>query len=160
MKIKCLFLTALLLTVTSVSFAQSKSKSGAALVNGFTKRVALSKTKPCVVLNGSVQPKNFDTYIFSARTGQTVVASPFYYGEETDRPADDEQGLSGFVIVLPNGEQSEDPQDDQFTAEQTGEYKILVRPAYTRTDGKYALKISVTNKAPKLSDPNEMPKCL
>ncbi len=61
MKIKCLFLTALLLTVTSTGSAQSKS--GATPVKGIIKLVALSKTKPCVVLEGSVQPKNFDTYI-------------------------------------------------------------------------------------------------
>ena len=158
MKIKCLFLTALLLTVTSIGSAQSKS--GATPVKGITKRVALSITKPCVVLEGSVQPKNFDTYILKVRKGQTVIASPYYYGEETDRPADDEQGLSGFVIVMPNGEKSEDPQDDQFQAEKSGEYKILVRPAYTRTNAKYRLKISVTDKAPEtFDDLNAPPKC-
>lgn len=151
MKIKCLLMTALLLAVVSMGSAQSKS--------GITKRVALTKAKPCVVLQGSVQPKKFDTYIFSAKKGQMVVAGPFYYGDETDRPADDEQGVSGFVIVMPNGERSEDPQDDQFKAEQTGTYKLLVRPAYTRTVGKYAVKLSVTSKEPKLSDPNEAPKC-
>ena len=158
MKIKCLFLIALLLTVASIGSAQSKS--GATSVNRIIKRVALSKTKPCVILEGSVQPKNFDTYIFNARKGQTIIASPYYYGEETDRPADDEQGLSGFVIVLPNGEKSEDPQDDMFQAEKSGEYKILVRPAYKRTTGKYALKISITDKAPATSDDlNAPPKC-
>ena len=159
MKIKCLLLTALLLAVTTIGFAQAK-KPAPKPVNEITKRVALSKTKPCVVLEGSVQPKNFDTYIFKARKGQTVIASPYYYGEETDRPADDEQGLSGFVIVMPNGEKSEDPQDDQFQAEKSGEYKILVRPAYTRTTGKYRLKISVTDKAPEtFDDLNAPPKC-
>jgi len=158
MKIKCLLLTALLLAVASIGSAQSKS--GATPVKGITKRVALSKTKPCVVLEGSVQPKKFDTYIFKARKGQTVIAGPYYYGEETDRPTDDEQGLSGFVIVMPNGEKSEDPQDDQFQADKSGEYKILVRPAYKRTTGKYALKISVTDKAPDTSDDlNAPPKC-
>ena len=156
--LKKIILFGLLMTVgATLAFAQAKSTLNK--TTGITKRITLSKTKPCVILTGSVQPKNFDTYIFRAVKGQTIIASPFYYGDETDRPEDDVQGLSGFVIVLPNGRKVEDPQDDQFQAEKTGEYKILVRPAYTRTTTKYALKISVTNKLPGLSDPNEPPKC-
>ena len=125
-----------------------------------TKSVTLSKTKPCMVLTGSVQPKNFDTYIFRASKGQTIVANPYFYGKETNRPKNDEQGLSGFVIVQPNGEKFEDPQDVQFNAEQTGRYKVLVRPAYRRTTGRYALKISVTDGLPTgVDDTNKAPTC-
>jgi hypothetical protein len=127
---------------------------------GITKRVTLSKTKPCVILTGSVQPKNFDTYIFNAAKDQTIIAEPYFYGKETNRPKDDEQGLSGFVIVMPDGEKFEDPQDVQFSVENTGEYKVLVRPVYKRTTAKYALKISVTDKLPDtLDDLNKPPKC-
>ncbi len=124
---------------------------------GITKRVALTNAKPCVILTGAVQPKNFDTYIFRARKGQTIAAAPFYYGRETNRPSDDEQGSSGFDFVPPGGKSMVDPQDVIFTAMRTGDYKILIRPAYRRTTGKYALKLSVTNKTPKTFDDLDKP---
>lgn len=144
----------------SVGRKKTASTSGAAQVNGITKSVTLSKTKQCVILTGSVQPKKFDTYIFQAAKGQIIIADPFFYGKETNRPKDDEQGLSGFVIVMPDGEKVEDPQDVQFNVEKGGEYKVLVRPAYKRTTGKYALKISVTDESPDTADElNKPPKC-
>jgi len=127
---------------------------------GITKRVTLIKTKPCVILTGAVQPKNFDTYIFRAAKNQTIVAAPFYYGRETNRLADDEQGSSGFDFVSPDGKSISDPQDVIFTATRTGNYKILVRPAYRRTSAKYVLKLSVTDKKPKtFDDLNKPPTC-
>jgi hypothetical protein len=124
---------------------------------GITRRVALTKAKPCVILTGAVQPKNFDTYIFHAAKNQIIVAAPFYYGRETNRPATDEQGSSGFVIVLPDGESIADPQDVVFTAERTGDYKVLVRPTYRRTNAKYVLKLSVTGKMPETFDDFDNP---
>jgi hypothetical protein len=136
------------------------SGAGQVKTTGITKRVTLSKTNQCVILTGSVQSKNFDTYIFSATKGQTVIADPYFYGKETNRPKDDEEGLSGFVIVMPGGEKFEDPQDVQFNVEKTGQYKVLVRPAYKRTTGRYALKLSVTDKLPAtIDDPSKPPKC-
>ena len=136
------------------------SQADVCWAQGITKNVTLTKTTPCVVLTGAVQPKNFDTYIFHAAKGQTVVADTYYYGKETNRPKNDEEGVSGFVIVMPDGKKVEDPQDDQFTAEKTGVYKILVRPAYRRTTGKYAIKLSVTDALPPLSDDlGKPPKC-
>lgn len=157
--LKKIILFGLLMTL-GASLALAQAKTTSVKTTGITKSVTLSKTKQCVILTGSVQPKNFDTYIFQAAKGQTIIASPFYYGKETNRPKDDEQGLSGFVIVMPDGEKFEDPQDDQFQVEKTGKFKILVRPAYKRTTGKYALKISVTDNLPDtLDDPNKPPKC-
>ncbi len=124
---------------------------------GITKRVTLTKTKPCVILTGAVQPKNFDTYIFRAAKNQTIIAAPFYYGRETDRPEDDAQGSSGFDFISPDGKSIVDPQDVVFTATRTGNYKILVRPAYRRTNAKYVLKLSVTNKIPKTFDDFDKP---
>lgn len=128
---------------------------------GVTKHVTLTKLKPCVLLTGAVQPKNFDTYIFSAKKGQIIIAEPHFYGKETNRPKDDEEGVSGFVFVDPAGQQTEDPQDVIFRAEKTGEHKILVRPAYRHTGaGKYLLKISVTDKEPKNAFAmTKVPKC-
>ena len=134
--------------------------SAAAQTKGITKRVTLTKTKPCVLLIGAVQPKNFDTYVFRARKNQTIIAEPFYYGRQTNRPADDEQGSSGFEFIPPGGESVADPQDVVFYAEKTGVYKILVRPTYRRTKAKYVLKISVTDKMPTDSgDLNKPPTC-
>ena len=132
-----------------IATAQNKS--------GITKRVTLTKAKPCVILTGAVQPKNFDTYIFRASKNQTIVAEPFYYGRETNRSDDDEQGTSGFEFVSPDGESIADPQDVVFTTTRTGDYKILVRPAYRRTKAKYILKLSVTDKIPKISDDFDRP---
>jgi hypothetical protein len=113
---------------------------------GITKRVTLTKTKPCLILTGAVQSKNFDTYIFQARKGQTIIADPFYYGRETNRPKSDEEGSSGFEFIPPKGERMVDPQDIVFEAEQTGEYKIRVKPTYRRTSAKYVLKLIVKDK--------------
>jgi hypothetical protein len=145
--------TTIVLILVLICSAMAQTKGG------ITKRVALSKTVPCVILKGAVQPKNFDTYVFRALKNQTIVAYPFYFGRETNRPADRE-GISGFVFVAPGGKRSEDPQDVFFKATRTGDYKILVRPAYRRTSAKYVLKISVTDETPTFtSDYPNAPTC-
>ncbi len=145
------------IVVISALLGSASWQIAAQTKQGITKRVALTNAKPCVILTGAVQPKNFDTYIFRARKGQTIVAAPFYYGRETNRPDDDEQGSSGFDFISPNGDSIVDPQDVIFEAARTGKYKILIRPAYRRTTGKYVLKLSVTNKTPKISDDLDKP---
>lgn len=125
--------------------------------SGITKRVTLTNAKPCMILTGAVQTKNFDTYIFRALKGQTIIAAPFYYGSETNRPATDEQGTSGFDFIAPGGKSISDPQDVIFEATLTGDYKILIRPAYQRTNAKYVLKLSVTNKQPETFDDLDKP---
>ena len=156
MKKKMIF--AVVLTMFSAAFALDRP-AAAQTNTGITKSVTLTKAKPCVILTGLVQPKNFDTYTFHAAKGQTVITDPYYFGKEVGRKKDDE-GISGFVIVKPDGEKWEDPQDVQFMVEKTGEYKVLVRPAYKHTTGKYSLKISVTDTIPStIDDPRKPPTC-
>lgn len=111
--------------------------------NGLSRRVKLPTRRPCVILRGSVQPPRRDTYIFQARKGQLVVTDVFYHGNVIKRRGDDEEGSSDFIFVQPDGERIEDAQDIVFSARQTGEYRVIVRPTRRRTNPRYTLKISL-----------------
>lgn len=110
---------------------------------GLSRRVKLPAHRPCVILRGTVQPPRSDTYIFQARRGQVIVTDVFYRGNVIKRRGDDEEGSSDFIFVHPDGERIEDAQDVVFSARQTGEYRVIVRPTRRRTNPRYTLKISL-----------------
>jgi hypothetical protein len=111
--------------------------------SGVSQRVRFPAGRACTVLRGSVQPPRRDTYIFHARKGQIIVTDVFYHGNTIKRRGDDEEGSSDFIFVYANGERIEDAQDVVFTATQTGEHRVIVRPTRRRTDSRYTLKISL-----------------
>lgn len=110
---------------------------------GMSRRVRLPARRACTILRGSVQPPRRDTYIFHARQGQLVVTDVFYHGNTIKRPTDDEYGSSDFIFVYADGQRVEDAQDVVFSATQTGEYRVIVRPTRRRTNPRYTLKISL-----------------
>lgn len=110
---------------------------------GLTGKVRFPARRPCTILRGSVQPPRKDTYIFHARQGQLIVTDVFYHGSTIRRRTDDEEGSSDFIFVYPDGQRVEDAQDVVFTATQTGDYRVIVRPTRRRTNPRYTLKISL-----------------
>ncbi|HEY0099231.1 MAG TPA: hypothetical protein VGB76_09775 [Pyrinomonadaceae bacterium] len=94
-------------------------------------------------MRGTVQPPRRDTYIFHARQGQVIVTDVLYHGNTIRRRTDDEEGSSDFIFIHPDGERVEDAQDVVFSARQTGDYRVIVRPTRRRTNPRYTLKISL-----------------
>ena len=110
---------------------------------GLSRRVRFPARRACTILRGSVQPPRRDTYIFQARKGQLIVTDVFYHGNVIKRRGDDEEGSSDFIFIQPDGQRTEDAQDVVFSAAQTGEYRVIVRPTRRRTNPRYTLKISL-----------------
>lgn len=111
--------------------------------NGLSRRVSFPARRACTILRGSVQPPRRDTYIFHARRGQLIVTDVFYHGSTIKRRTDDEEGSSDFIFVYADGQRVEDAQDVVFSATQTGDYRVIVRPTRRRTNPRYTLKISL-----------------
>jgi hypothetical protein len=130
-----LFTAAHLLTFSADAAGQERG--------GLSRRVRFPARRACTILRGSVQPPRRDTYIFHARKGQLIVTDVFYHGNVIKRRGDDEEGSSDFIFVHPNGERIEDAQDVVFSATQTGDYRVIVRPTRRRTNPRYTLKISL-----------------
>jgi hypothetical protein len=110
---------------------------------GLTRRVRFPARRACTILRGSIQPPRRDTYIFHAREGQLIETDVSYYGNTIRRRGDDEEGSSDFIFIYPDGERIEDAQDVVFSARQTGDYRVIVRPTRRRTNPRYTLKISL-----------------
>lgn len=108
-----------------------------------SRKVRFPARRACTILRGSVQPPRRDTYIFHARRGQLIVTDVFYHGNTIRRRTDDEEGSSDFIFIYPDGERVEDAQDVVFSAKQTGDYRVIVRPTRRRTNPRYTLKISL-----------------
>ncbi|HLL72493.1 MAG TPA: hypothetical protein VK363_13710 [Pyrinomonadaceae bacterium] len=110
---------------------------------GVSRRVRFPARRACTILRGSVQPPRRDTYIFHAREGQLIETDVSYHGNTIRRRGDDEEGSSDFIFIYPDGERVEDAQDVVFSARQTGDYRVVVRPTRRRTNSRYTLKISL-----------------
>ena len=136
-------LAALSLLLTSVWMLMFSADAAGQAGRGVTQRVRFPARRACTILRGSVQPPRRDTYIFHARKGQLIVTDVFYHGNTIKRRGDDEEGSSDFIFVYANGERVEDAQDVVFSATQTGEYRVIVRPTRRRTNPRYTLKISL-----------------
>lgn len=110
---------------------------------GLSRRVRFPARRACTILRGSLQPPRKDTYTFHARRGQLIVTDVFYHGSTIKRSAEDEEGSSDFIFVYADGQRVEDAQDVVFSATQTGDYRVIVRPTTRRTSPRYTLKISL-----------------
>ncbi|MCL1468155.1 hypothetical protein [Argonema galeatum] len=108
---------------------------------GVTRRVQFPRGSTSTTINGSVVLGNKDTYIFRARQGQTIITDVTWVGTRVDNVED--QGLSGFTFIAPNGESYEDPQDIYFNAKSTGDYKVVVRQPYRMSSPRYRFKLTI-----------------
>ena len=82
-----------------------------------------------------------DTYIFHADKGQTISGDVVWQGDRFGNP--DDQGLSGFIFIEPDGTSHEDPQDFFFPAKATGDYRVVVRAPYRMTNYRYKFELSI-----------------
>jgi hypothetical protein len=105
-------------------------------------RIKFSPGSKSTVIKSSVSLGKKDTYIFHARKGQTIIALVTWNGDRADGK-NNEEGLSGFTFVKPNGESFVDPQDDRFTATSTGDYKVIVAQPYQLTSPKYTFELTI-----------------
>lgn len=105
-------------------------------------RVNFPSGKSSTVIKGSVPLGKKVTYIFHARKGQTIIALVTWNGSRVDGK-NNEQGLSGFTFVKPDGQSYSDPQDDQFSATLTGDYKVIIAQPYKLSNPNYTFELSI-----------------
>jgi|SRR6478672_8286115 len=106
-----------------------------------TRQIQFRPGTTSTTIKGSVVLGKKDTYTFRARKGQKIFIDLTWQGERVG--SEDEQGLSGFTFVQPNGQSFEDPQDNQFIGSSTGTYRVIVAQPYRLTSPKYTLKLTI-----------------
>lgn len=121
--------------------ASSLQKVNAQQGRGITRRVQFAPGASSFVINGSVTLGNQDTYIFRANKGQEIIADITWKGERVDRS--DDQGLSGFTFITPDGKSYEHPQNDTFAATATGDYKVVIAQPYRLSNPRYTFKLTI-----------------
>jgi len=130
-----LVLTLSMLVSTSRALAQQQPEK--------IQRVQFSAGQTSTKISGEAPLGRRDTYIFHARKGQTISGDVVWQGERAVRA--DDQGLSGFIFVEPDGTSHKDPQDFYFEAKATGDYKVVVRAPYRMSNYKYRFELSIAN---------------
>lgn len=126
------------LTVFAASFFV---KVAAQSATGVTQRVQFEKGRFSTIIKGSVDLGNKDTYIFRARQGQEILMDVVWEGTPIDQ--NEEQGLSGFSFVQPDGTIFEDPQDGYFNAVSTGDYRVIIAQPYRLSSPGYTFKLTI-----------------
>ncbi|MFE1748902.1 hypothetical protein [Coleofasciculus sp. H7-2] len=109
---------------------------------GVNRRVQFARGRSSTTIKGAVPLGKKDTYIFRARKGQTIITEVVWEGDRVGGDNDD-QGLSGFSFVWPNGEVFQDPQDGYFEATSTGDYRVVVAQPYKLTSSRYTFKLTI-----------------
>ena len=113
----------------------------AAQTSGITRRIQFARGRSSITINGSVPLGKKDTYIFRASRGQEITTDVTWLGERVDNVQD--QGLSGFIFITPNGQAFEDPQDIYFEAKSTGDYQVIVRQPYRMSSPRYRFVLTI-----------------
>ena len=132
----------LYLGISLTAFAASSLvKVAAQSATGVTQRVQFEKGRFSTIIKGSVDLGNKDTYIFRARQGQEILMDVVWEGTPIDQ--NEEQGLSGFSFVQPDGKIFEDPQDGYFNAGSTGDYRVIIAQPYRLSSPGYTFKLTI-----------------
>lgn len=105
------------------------------------RRVQFAPGSSSIVIKGSVPLGSKDTYVFRARKGQTIITDIRWAGSRVG--GENEEGLSGFTFIWPNGKSLPDPQDIYFKATSTGEYRVVIAQPYRLTSSKYTFKLTI-----------------
>jgi hypothetical protein len=121
--------------------ASSLQKVNAQQRRGVTRRVQFAPGASSSIINGSVTLGNQDTYIFRTNKGQEIIVDITWKGERVERTED--QGLSGFTFITPDGQSYEDPQNDTFAATATGDYKVVIAQPYRLSNPRYTFKLTI-----------------
>ncbi|HAX76245.1 MAG TPA: hypothetical protein DCY88_10500 [Cyanobacteria bacterium UBA11372] len=125
----------------TICAACSFVKVSAQSATGVTQRVQFEKGRFSTIVKGAVEPGNKDTYIFRARQGQEIIMDVVWEGTPVDQ--NEEQGLSGFSFVQPDGKIFEDPQDGYFNALSTGDYRVIIAQPYRLSSPGYTFKLTI-----------------
>jgi hypothetical protein len=104
-------------------------------------RVQFPPGQTATKISGEAPLGRRDTYIFHADKGQTISGELVWQGKRAGRA--DDQGLSGFIFIEPDGTSHKDPQDFYFVAKTTGDYRVVVRASYRMTNYRYRFELSV-----------------
>ncbi|GET36417.1 hypothetical protein [Microseira wollei] len=125
----------------AVFAASSFLPVSAQLQTGVTQRVQFEQGRFSTIIKGTVTPGNKDTYIFRARQGQEIIMDVVWEGTPVDE--NEEQGLSGFSFVQPDGKIFADPQDGYFNAASTGDYRVIIAQPYRLSSPGYTFKLTI-----------------
>lgn len=139
MKRRSLLYLGITLAVFGVSSLQ---KVNAQQGRGVNRRVQFAPGASSSVINGSVTLGNQDTYIFRANKGQQIITDITWKGERADG-SNEEQGLSGFTFITPDGKSYDQPQDSTFEATVTGDYKVIIAQPYRLSNPRYTFRLSI-----------------
>jgi hypothetical protein len=117
------------------SWAQSQQRAG------IVRRVQFAAGHSSTVISGEAPLGVRDTYIFHASKGQMITGDVIWQGDRNGN--DDDEGLSGFIFVEPDGKNYKDPQDFSFVAKVTGDYRVVVRAPYKMNSYKYRFELAI-----------------
>lgn len=106
-----------------------------------SRQIQFRRGTSSTTLKGSVVLGKRDVYTFRARKGQTIILDLDWQGERVG--SENEEGLSGFTFVQPNGESMEHPQNNYFLASSTGTFRIIVAQPYRLTSPRYTLRLEI-----------------
>lgn len=109
---------------------------------GVNRRVQFARGRSSTTIKGAVPLGKKDIYTFRARKGQTIITEITWEGDRVGADNDDE-GLSGFTFVWPNGEVMEHPQNIYFEATSTGDYRVVVAQPYKLSNSRYTFKLTI-----------------
>ncbi len=109
---------------------------------GVNRRVQFARGRSSTTIKGAVPLGKKDIYTFRARKGQTIITEVTWEGDRVDGDPQ-EEGLSGFTFVWPNGEMMEHPQDGYFKATSTGDYRVVVAQPYKLSSSRYTFKLTI-----------------
>lgn len=121
--------------------ASSWVKVSAQSRRGVTRRVQFARGSYSTIINGAVELGSKDTYIFRARQDQEIIMDVVWTGTPVD--SIDDQGLSGFSFVSPDGTSIDNPQDGYFTASSTGDYRVIIAQPYRLSNPRYTFKLTI-----------------
>jgi hypothetical protein len=124
------------LTLGGLSFALSIILGSAGVEAGNFKRVTFPDGANRVGFAGSVNPGERDTFVIALERGDDCEVDVRRKGADASGEG---QGLSGFSIVEPDGEERTDAQDGDIEAETAGDYRIVVAPKTRQTDYRYRI---------------------
>lgn len=100
------------------------------------RRVAFADGKDTVEFAGSASIGERDTFVIALEKGDECDVDVRWQGDDL---GDEGQGLSGFSIIFPDGEELTDAEDGYIQAQTAGDHKIVVSPKTRKTNYRYRI---------------------
>jgi len=99
-------------------------------------RVTFGEGKDTVEFADSASMGERDTFVVALAKGESCEVDVLWKGDDLE---DEGQGLSGFSIIFPDGEELTDTQDGYIRAATAGDHKIVVSPKTKKTNYRYRI---------------------